>query len=165
MKGTPVSPHALLVSSTAVVGACVLAACGSGNTQAPTADSATTSAAAAPAAMPVPQAASAASAAVPVRLKANGYSPAWVAEVEGERMQLSVPAHADPDGKLRPVTVVRTDSTDGTAYQGQDGAVSVTLELNSGPCVRTGEPREFVATLRYGGETMHGCADSVGSAP
>lgn len=95
------------------------------------------------------------------RFKADGSSPAWQATLDGDQLRFEVPETMGPDSLPRTITVTRLAYAKGANYDGRDGAVSVTLDINAKPCNRTGAEREFTATLSYGQQTYHGCADRL----
>lgn len=96
---------------------------------------------------------------------ANGFSPAWRVEGEGETLTIDVPEH----GRTEPgyTTVSASHSKDGTfeIYSGKDGATDYTLTLDGkAPCNIAGDEdgrgdREFEAILTYGETVYKGCAD------
>lgn len=96
---------------------------------------------------------------------ANGFSPAWRVEGEGETLKIDVPEH----GRTEPgyVTVTASHSKDGSfeIYSGKDGATEYTLTLDGkAPCNIAGDEdgrrdREFEAILTYGETVYKGCAD------
>ncbi|MDO5652750.1 MAG: hypothetical protein Q4G39_01400 [Brachymonas sp.] len=95
---------------------------------------------------------------------AYGFSPAWQAEVNGDRLSFDVPETVGVDEPQRVITVTRSAYAKGVNYDGTDGDVAVTLDISSGPCDKATEgngPREFHATLSYGNSTYRGCADGV----
>lgn len=115
-----------------------------------------------------PPAATAPAPAVPegviVRYKANGYSPAWLTEVDGAQVRLKVPEIDGPD--VQPVTlpVERSAAATGVTYTGQHDGTPFTLHIRPGPCTKAtegGAPREFHATLEYGQSHYEGCADAL----
>lgn len=94
---------------------------------------------------------------------ANGFSPAWQAEVEGEQMRFKVPEIDGPD--VQPVAAPAQRSVDGELlrYSGEHAGTPFKLELRAGPCVKAteaGQPREFHAALDYGQSHYEGCADA-----
>lgn len=93
------------------------------------------------------------------RFRANGFSPAWQAEIDGSKLRFEVPDMGQPDPRLREIPVERLAYAKGVNFDGRDGQVEVSLDINGKPCQRTGAEREFTATLRYGKSTYHGCAD------
>ncbi len=95
------------------------------------------------------------------RFKANGNSPAWRAEIDGEKIVFELPEKAGPDPTKRTTKVERLAYAKGADYNGKDGAVEFTLTIDGKECVKTGDKREFTATFRYGKSTYYGCADGV----
>ena len=97
--------------------------------------------------------------------KASGFSPAWEAEVDGDKLSLLMPDFGGPDFQPRSLKVERSAlAQDGADYKGQDGNTTVVLSITPGPCNRAtegGQPREFHVTVQYGQSTYHGCADTV----
>lgn len=97
---------------------------------------------------------------------ANGFSPAWRAEIEGATVKLDVPDRNSVDPAY---TSVRAESVTRTAHgvevKGHDGGRTFLLTLdNSAICQRASDEngktgREYSATLRYGEHTYSGCAD------
>lgn len=137
---------------------------------APAATAADTASAATAAASAASVAAAAASEAQPAsdgpvtRFHAYGFSPAWQADVDGNTLTFDVPETTGVDQPLRKIEVERLAFAKGVDYNGQDGKVEVIFTVKSGPCDRATDndkPREFHATLQYGKQTYHGCADAV----
>ncbi|MDO5686839.1 MAG: hypothetical protein Q4G42_05605 [Neisseria sp.] len=156
---------------TALTAALLLALAACGQPAQPAAEQAAPPAATAPAAAPVMEAVTEAApeAAAPAAendgpitaFSANGFSPAWMAEVNGDLLVFEVPDFATPDASTRTITVERSASAKGVNFDGLDGEVGVTLDINGKECTKTGEKREFTATLTYGGQSYHGCADAL----
>ena len=99
-----------------------------------------------------------------MHFKANGFSPAWEAEIKGNTLTLQTPDFDSPNAKPRTLKVERSASAKETNYTGHDGATAVALTLAAGPCEKAtegGQPREFHATLHYGKSTYNGCADAT----
>lgn len=102
---------------------------------------------------------------VTLHFHANGFSPAWRVEGEGETLKIGVPEHRRTDRGY--VTVTARHSKDGSfeIYSGKDGAVEYTLTLDAkAPCnLASGEDgrgnREFEAIPTYGETVYRGCAD------
>lgn len=100
-----------------------------------------------------------------LRFHANGASPAWQVEGEGETLKIDVP-RPDRNGPGE-TTVTASHSKDGSfeIYSGQDGMTEFTLTLDGkAPCNTVGNEegrrnREFEAILTYGGTVYKGCAD------
>lgn len=101
------------------------------------------------------------------RFSANGFSPAWRAEVDGDTVKLDVPEHQRVDPGFTSIKAERSAYAKGAEFTGKDGATAFTLTLDGktrcdkattadGPATR-----EFNATLRYGKTTYRGCADAV----
>ena len=111
--------------------------------------------------MEAPAAAPQTAAAPITRFKANGFSPAWTAEIDGNTLRFEVPDTAGPDSKPRSAKVGRLAYAKGINFDGKDGDVPFTLDINGKTCDRTGQAREFTATFSYGRHTYHGCADRV----
>lgn len=102
--------------------------------------------------------------AVITRFKANGVSPAWRAEVDGDSIKLDVPEHDRVDPGFTTVTAERVAHAKGVEYSGKDGDVAFTLTIDGkSRCDGSDEngktDREFSATLTYGKNTYRGCAD------
>lgn len=101
------------------------------------------------------------------RFSANGFSPAWRAEVDGNSVKLDVPEHARVDPGFTTVNVERAPYATGAEYRGKDGDVDFVLTIDGRQRCRTAgdangkTDREFSATLAYGATTYHGCADAM----
>ncbi len=101
------------------------------------------------------------------RFSANGFSPAWRAEVDGENVKLDVPEHARVDPGFTTVKADRAPYSKGVEFSGKDGDVEFVLTIDGRTrCDKAGDAngktdREFVATLSYGNSTYSGCADAV----
>ena len=95
------------------------------------------------------------------RFKANGSSPAWEATIDGDSVTFEVPETTTPDGKKRTIKVERSAYAKGANYNGKDGNVPFSLDINGKECVKTGAKREFTATLAYGKSVYKGCADAL----
>ncbi|RMH93557.1 hypothetical protein EBB59_04765 [Lysobacter pythonis] len=104
---------------------------------------------------------------VVTHFRANGVSPAWRAEVDGDTLKLDVPEHARTEPGFTTVKAERQAYAKGVEYSGKDGANAFTLTIDGktrcdGAANESGETdREFVATLRYGKATYRGCADRL----
>lgn len=112
---------------------------------------------------PADTANAAASIAEVTHFTANGFSPAWQAEVAGEEMRFKVPEIDGPD--VQPVAAPAQRSVDGelVRYSGEHAGTPFKLELRVGPCEKAtegGQPREFHAALDYGQSHYEGCADA-----
>lgn len=94
------------------------------------------------------------------RINANGFSPAWEANVEGDSVTFLVPDLKEP-GMKRTIQVQRSIYSKGVTYNGKDGAIPVSFDVKNMECIKTGEKREFTATLAYGGSVYRGCADGM----
>lgn len=116
---------------------------------------------AAPAADTAPEATEAAG------FKANGFSPAWRAEVDGDTVKLDVPEHGRIDQGFNTASATKASDGAKTTYTGKDGKVDFTLTLDgSSRCKLASDEngktdREFSATLKYGNSTYQGCADKM----
>lgn len=101
------------------------------------------------------------------RFKANGFSPAWRAEVDGETVRLDMPEHGRVDPGFTTVPATRSAYSKGVEFTGRDGDVEFTLNIDGRMrCNKAGDEdgrldREFGATLQYGKVTYKGCADAV----
>lgn len=165
--------HRWLISATASVLCMGLFACSkpAEKTATPAAPApAPTTSAPAPAANPAPAAApaTAASAApaasadtVVTKFKANGFSPAWEVLLDGDTVTFVVPETTTPDGKKRTIKVTRDAYAKGANYNGMDGKLAFSLDINGKECTKTGAKREFTATLAYGKSVYKGCADGL----
>lgn len=104
---------------------------------------------------------------VVTRFKANGFSPAWRAEVDGNTVKLDVPEHARADPGFTTLRAERSAYAKGVEFNGKDGQQAFTLTLDGKTrCNRSSDEdgkldREFTATLRYGKTVYHGCADRM----
>lgn len=95
---------------------------------------------------------------------ANGFSPAWTADLKTDKLSFEVPDFAGLDSSSRTITVEASAYAKGVDYTGKDGDTEVAFSIKDGPCdkagVAPGEPsREFHATLQYGKTLYEGCAD------
>lgn len=101
------------------------------------------------------------------RFSANGFSPAWRAEVDGDTVKLDVPEHARVDPGFTTVKAERSAYAKGVEFSGKDGATDFVLTLHGRTrCEKAGDAdgkidREFNATLIYGKTTYRGCADAL----
>lgn len=101
------------------------------------------------------------------RFKANGFSPAWRAEVDGDTVKLDMPEHERMDPGFTTIQAKRSTHAQGVEFNGKDGAHAFTLTLDGKErCNRSSDEngkldREFTATLRYGKTVYHGCADRM----
>ena len=107
------------------------------------------------------QAAPAAANAPISRFKATGFSPAWEANIDGNNITFEVPETVKPDGGKRTIKVERSAYAKGATYNGKDGNVAFSLDIKGAECIKTGDKREFTATLAYGKSVYKGCADAV----
>ena len=157
-----------VVSAAAVIAGLSLAACQK-PAEAPAA-AATEAPAAAPAATPAAPATSptpAADEGIVTRFKANGFSPAWRAEVDGDTVKLDVPEHQRVDPGFATLKAERLAYAKGVEYSGKDGDVEFTLSIDGkGRCDKASDEngktgREFTATLNYGKSVYRGCADRM----
>lgn len=113
-------------------------------------------------------AAAASTAAVPAseltRLKATGFSPAWVVQVHDGQLQLRVPGGGGPDGTLTDVPAERIAHAEGVDYEGMLDGVKVKVEIRNGPCDKAtegGVARAYHAALVVGSDRHEGCADAL----
>ncbi len=121
-----------------------------------------TAPAAAPASAPVaPAAGTAATDTVVTKFKANGFSPAWEAVIDGNNVTFGVPEIMTPDGKKHTIKVERAAYAKGATYNGKDGNVPFSLDIKGTECDKTGDKRAFTATLAYGKSVYKGCADAL----
>lgn len=100
------------------------------------------------------------------RFNANGFSPAWRAEVDGTTVKLDVPEHGRVDPGFTTLTATRSAYAKGVEFSGTDGKVEYTLNIRGEACERASDEngktgREFTATLDYGKTTYKGCADAM----
>ena len=101
------------------------------------------------------------------RFKANGFSPAWRAEVDGKTVKLDVPEHGRVDPGFTTVSAERSAYSKGVEFSGKDAGVDFTLNIDGRVrCDKASDEngkmgREFSATLQYGKTTYKGCADAV----
>ena len=95
------------------------------------------------------------------RFKATGFSPAWEASIDGNNVTFEVPETVKPDGGKRTIKVERSAYAKGATYNGKDGNVAFSLDIKGTECIKTGDKREFTATLAYGKSVYKGCADAV----
>ena len=93
--------------------------------------------------------------------KANGFSPAWNAEIDGDTIRFEVPETVTPDSKPRIAKVIRQAYAKGANFDGKDGKTRFSLDIKGTECKKTGDRREFTATFQYGKRTYRGCADAV----
>lgn len=99
------------------------------------------------------------------RFTANGFSPAWRAEIDGESVKLDVPEHGRVDPGFTTLAAERLAEANGVEFTGKDGEVAFTLTIDGQTRCATASDadgntdREFNATLTYGRSTYHGCAD------
>lgn len=112
-------------------------------------------------AAPVAPAATASADSVVTKFKANGSSPAWEVLLDGDTVTFEVPETMTPDGKKRTIKVERSAYAKGANYNGMDGKVAFSLDINGKECTKTGAKREFTATLAYGKSVYKGCADGL----
>lgn len=87
---------------------------------------------------------------------ARGNEPFWSVQVEGDSLTYATP-------ELQPGRVMqaqRTAHAKGVYFTGHDEGRAFTLDIQGAPCQDTmsGEPFEFTATFKYGGQTLTGCA-------
>lgn len=122
---------------------------------------ATTTPAAAGAAAPAPATAPAPANGPVTRFTATGFSPAWEAVIDGDKVTFSVPEIAKPDNDKRTIKVERSAYAKGATYNGKDGNVPFSLDIKGTECIKTGAKREFTATLAYGKSVYKGCADAM----
>ncbi len=112
-------------------------------------------------------AAAAADAGPVTRFSANGFSPAWRAEVDGDTVKLDVPEHKRVDPGFTTIKAERAPYAKGVEFSGKDGDVDFVLTIDGrSRCEKAGDAegrtnREFSATLSYGKSTYEGCADAV----
>lgn len=98
---------------------------------------------------------------------ANGFSPAWRAEVAGDTVKLDVPEHARVDPGFTTVTAKRGAYAKGVEFSGKDAGTDFVLTIDGRTrCDKAGDAngktdREFNATLTYGKTSYRGCADAV----
>lgn len=101
------------------------------------------------------------------RFSANGFSPAWRAEVDGDTVKLDVPEQKRVDPGFTTVPAKRSAYAKGVEFSGKDAGVDFTLTIDGRErCNKASDAngkmdREFSATLRYGKSTYKGCADAV----
>ena len=95
------------------------------------------------------------------RFKANGFSPAWEATINGDNVTFEVPEISKPDGNMRTIKVERSAYAKGATYNGKDGNVPFSMDIKGTVCGKTGDKREFTATLAYGKSVYKGCADGL----
>ncbi len=70
------------------------------------------------------------------RFKANGFSPAWRAEVDGTTVKLDVPEHGRVDPGFTTLTATRSAYAKGVEFSGTDGKVEYTLNIRGEACER-----------------------------
>lgn len=151
----------LSASVTALAASLLLVACNKPDTPAIPVPDATPSAEA----MAAPTTDVAASDGIVTRFKANGYSPAWRAEIDGDSVKLDVPEHGRMDPGFTSLAAERLAYSKGVEFSGKDGDVAFTLTIDGRTrCDRSSDAdgntdREFNATLIYGRSTYRGCAD------
>ena len=157
--------HQLLMTAAAGMLCMSLVACSkpAEKTPAPAAPAApTTSTALAAAPAPAPTAAApAATDTVVTKFKANGSSPAWEAMIDGNTVTFEVPEIMTPDGKKHTIKVERSAYAKGATFNGKDGNTPFSLDIKTSECIKTGDKRQFTATLAYGKSVYKGCADAV----
>ena len=161
--------HPLFMTAAAGLLCMSLAACSKPAEKAPASASAapaTTAPAAAPAPAPTavaaaPAAANATTDTVVTKFKANGFSPAWEAMIDGNTVTFEVPEIMTPDGKKHTIKVERSAYAKGATFNGKDGNTPFSLDIKGAECIKTGDKREFTATLAYGKSVYKGCADAV----
>ena len=159
--------HQLLMTAAAGLLCMSLAACSKPAEKAPApapAAPATTAPAAAPAPAPTaaaPAAANATTDTVVTKFKANGFSPAWEAMIDGNTVTCEVPEIMTPDGKKHTIKVERSAYAKGATFNGKDGNTPFSLDIKTSECIKTGDKRQFTATLAYGKSVYKGCADAV----
>lgn len=95
------------------------------------------------------------------RFKANGFSPAWSAEIDGNGIRFEVPETIAPDAQPHVARVTRLAYAKGSNYEGKDGETPFSLDINGSSCDKTGVRREFTATFYYGKSIYRGCADAL----
>ncbi len=158
--------HQLFMTAAAGMLSMSLIACSKPAEKAPAPAAPAAPTASAPAATPTPAPAAPAASAttadtVVTKFKANGFSPAWEAMIDGNTVSFEVPETMTPDGKKRAIRVERSAYAKGATFNGKDGNVPFSLDIKTSECVKTGDKRQFAATLAYGKSVYKGCADAV----